>query len=133
MPFQSTRTRLRFSTHTVASNLLGSWISETFIKNMVASSRGLGEPLDPQWLTDAWRKLTARAGVVGVRLHDLRHFRGSLLLREGTDIKAIQERLGHSSISITLDIYSHVMPGIQERAAITFAEAMRNSAPGKPA
>ena len=92
----------------------------------------MGEPLDPQWLTDAWRRLTAKAGLVGVRLHDLRHFHASLLLREGINPKVVQERLGHSSVVITLDIYSHVMPGIQEQAALSFAEAMRNSASREP-
>ena len=55
-----------------------------------------------------------------VRLHDLRHTHASLLLKQGVHPKVVQERLGHSSISITLDTYSHVAPGLQEAAAAGF-------------
>ena len=57
-------------------------------------------------------------------MHDLRHFHATLLLQRGTHPKIVQERLGHSSIAITLDTYSHVVPGLQEKAALAFAEAM---------
>ena len=46
------------------------------------------------------------------------------MLRTGASPKVISERLGHSSIAITMDIYSHVMPGLQEEAAIRFEEAL---------
>ena len=49
--------------------------------------------------------------------HSLRHLSASLLLKAGANLKAIQERLGYSTISITLDTYSHVLPGLQEEAA----------------
>jgi integrase len=52
-----------------------------------------------------------------IRFHDLRHTHASLLLKAGVHPKVVQERLGHSSIAITLDIYSHVAPGMQEAAA----------------
>ncbi|HEY5247354.1 MAG TPA: tyrosine-type recombinase/integrase, partial [Dermatophilaceae bacterium] len=51
------------------------------------------------------------------RLHDLRHTHATMLLRAGVDPKVVSERLGHSSISMTLDTYSHVMPGMQQEAA----------------
>jgi hypothetical protein len=58
----------------------------------------------------------------GIRLHDTRHSHASLLLKAGTHPKIVQERLGHASIQITLDTYSHVAPGLQEAAANRFDE-----------
>jgi len=57
-------------------------------------------------------------------LHDLRHTHASLLLREGGHPKVVQARLGHSTISVTLDTYSHVTPGLQEAAALRFEEGL---------
>ena len=56
-----------------------------------------------------------------VRLHDLRYFHATLLLQAGTHLKVVQERLGHSSIAITADTYSHVAPGLQREAADAFS------------
>ncbi len=47
-----------------------------------------------------------------------------MLMKQGVNPKVVQERLGHSSISVTLDIYSHVVPGMQELAALQFDEVM---------
>ena len=85
-----------------------------------------GQPLDPFVLTDTWRHLVIRAGVPPVRLHDLRHFHASILLRTNTHPKVVQERLGHSTIAVTLDTYSHSVPSLQEEAADNFAQAMRS-------
>jgi integrase len=56
-------------------------------------------------------------GLDRIRLHDLRHTHATHLLAAGIHPKVAQERLGHSSIAITLDLYSHVMPGMQAQAA----------------
>ena len=64
--------------------------------------------------------LIARAGVKPIRLHDARHTHASLMLKQGVHPKIVQERLGHASISMTLDTYSHVAPGLQEAAAAGF-------------
>ncbi|MBE0481352.1 MAG: tyrosine-type recombinase/integrase [Dehalococcoidia bacterium] len=58
-----------------------------------------------------------------MRLHDARHSHTSLLLKQGCHPKVVQERLGHASIAITLDIYSHVSPGLQQAAALKFDQA----------
>ena len=58
-----------------------------------------------------------------IRLHDARHTHASLMLKQGIHPKVIQERLGHSSIQITLDTYSHVALGLQEAAAKRFDDA----------
>ena len=82
-----------------------------------------GKPLLPDTVTHAWIKLVRRNGLWGIRLHDARHSHASLMLKQGTHPKIVQERLGHASIQITLDTYSHVTPGLQEAAAARFDEA----------
>ena len=57
-----------------------------------------------------------------IRLHDLRHTRATLALQGGVHPKVVQERLGHSNISITLDTYSHVIPSMQTDAASRVAD-----------
>ena len=52
-----------------------------------------------------------------IRFHDLRHTAATLLLSQGVHPKIVQERLGHSQISLTLDTYSHVLPSMQKEAA----------------
>jgi len=79
-----------------------------------------GKPLLPDSITHAWIKLARRTGLKGIRLHDARHTHASLMLKQGIHPKIVQERLGHSSIQITLDTYSHVAPGLQQAAANHF-------------
>ena len=79
-----------------------------------------GKPLLPNTVTHAWIKLVRRNGLGDIRLHDARHSHASLMLKQGTHPKIVQERLGHASIGITLDTYSHVAPGLQEAAADRF-------------
>ena len=76
-----------------------------------------GKPLRPNTITRAWRNLAAKAGVKGIRLHDARHTHASFMLMQGIHPKIVQERLGHASITMTLDTYSHVAPGLQAAAA----------------
>lgn len=61
--------------------------------------------------------LLKRAGLPMIRFHDLRHTAATLLLSEGVHPKIVQERLGHSTIGLTLDTYSHVLPNMQHEAA----------------
>lgn len=79
-----------------------------------------GNPLRPNTISRAWSLPAARAGIKAIRLHDARHTHASLLLKQGVHPKIVQERLGHASIQITLDTYSHVAPGLQEAAAVQF-------------
>lgn len=81
-----------------------------------------GKPFLPDTVTHSWAKLIKRIGLVGIRLHDARHSHASLMLKQGIHPKIVQERLGHASIQVTLDTYSHVAPGLQEAAAIRFDE-----------
>ena len=79
-----------------------------------------GKPLCPDTVTRAWAMLAARASVKRIRLHDARHTHASLMLKQGVHPKVVQERLGHASIQMTIDTYSHTVPGLQEAAAAAF-------------
>jgi integrase len=83
-------------------------------------STGEGRPLRPNTITRAWAVMAKKAGVKPIRLHDARHTHASLMLKQGVHPKIVQERLGHASIQMTLDTYSHVAPGLQQAAAEAF-------------
>ena len=80
-------------------------------------STALGTPIFPGNLRRAFLRMVASSGVGRLRFHDLRHTHASLLLARGVHPKVVSERLGHSGIGITLDVYSHVLPTLQEEAA----------------
>ncbi|PLS87636.1 MAG: site-specific integrase [Actinobacteria bacterium] len=74
----------------------------------------------------SFAKLLERAGLNGVRFHDLRHTCATLLLSKNVNPKIVSEMLGHANIAITLDTYSHVLPDMQEKAARAIEEALRS-------
>lgn len=76
-----------------------------------------GKPVSPRNLVRHFKSALKEAGLPNIRFHDLRHTSATLLLSAGVHPKIVQERLGHSQISLTLDTYSHVIPGLQEEAA----------------
>lgn len=84
-----------------------------------------GEPIQPRSLSRAFRKFMRRHKLPRIRLHDLRHSHATHLLAEGIHPKIAQERLGHSNVGITLDLYSHVMPGMQEDAVAKVDAALQ--------
>lgn len=77
----------------------------------------VGTPLDPRNLTRQFQTACLRAGLPPTRFHDLRHTCASLLLAQGVQPRVVMETLGHSGISITMDLYTHVMPHQQREAA----------------
>ena len=86
-------------------------------------------PLIPSTVSHVFSKLVKRIGLKGVGLHTLRHTHASLMLRQGIHPKVVQERLGHSTIAITLDVYSHVTASLQEAAALRFEEGLAAESP----
>lgn len=86
-----------------------------------------GTPFQPGAVSQAFGALARRLGLDDVHLHSLRHGHASHLLRSGVPAKVISERLGHSSIRITLDVYSHLMPGMDEDAAQRIDAALRTA------
>jgi len=75
-------------------------------------------------VTKRFRKLVERAGLPRIRLHDLRHTHATLALEAGVHPKIVSERLGHSTVSLTLDVYSHAVPHMQRDAADEIARVL---------
>ena len=84
-----------------------------------------GELVDPKIFSSAFRRAAKAAGV-DVTFHALRHTHASTLIRAGVSIATVSKRLGHSKISITLDVYTHVLPVEQDRAAAIMDAALGN-------
>jgi integrase len=89
-----------------------------------------GSPWWSSGFDRAFRKARKQARVEDVRFHDLRHTHATQLLKAGVHPKVVSERLGHASIGITLDTYSHVMPGMQEEAAEKIDAGLRAALAG---
>jgi integrase len=84
-----------------------------------------GEPLNRHNLTRrSFKPLLKRAGLPEIRFHDLRHTCATLLLTRNVNAKIVSEMLGHSTIAITLDTYSHVLPNMRDQAAAAMKEAL---------
>ena len=75
-----------------------------------------GTPTHPMGVSDTFRRRAASAGLPPIRFHDLRHTYATLALSANIHPKVVSERLGHSSVTITLDTYSHAIPALQENA-----------------
>ena len=76
-----------------------------------------GDPVNPRNVTMTFVRRSRRLGLPAIRLHDLRHSWATLALRAGVNPKVVQERLGHTNISVTLGIYSHVSADTHREAA----------------
>jgi Site-specific recombinase XerD len=96
---------------------------------LVAPGAADGSPWWSSGFDRAFRRAKKEAGI-DVRFHDLRHTHATQLLKAGVHPKVVSERLGHASISITLDTYSHVMPGMQEEAAEKIDAGLRAALAG---
>ena len=85
----------------------------------------IGTPLNRHNLTQrSFKPLLGRAGLPPIRFHDLRHTCATILLSRGVHAKFVQELLGHATIAITLDTYSHVLPGMSDSLASAMDEAL---------
>ncbi len=86
----------------------------------------MGRPLRRDLLFKRFiRPAISTAGLPELRLHDLRHTCGALLIELGAHPKAIQERLGHSSITVTIDVYGHLFPSIDEALTAQLDDRLR--------
>lgn len=86
------------------------------------------EPWRPDSTTRAFRLLLAKAGLRGVRLHDLRHYVATQLLAAGVDVRTVAGRLGHRNASTTLNVYSHFLQDADEQAANVLAKLLDQNA-----
>ena len=80
-----------------------------------------GKLIHPERVSKAFRAAVKRTGLPQIHLHDLRHTHATLALAAGVHPKVVSDRLGHATVAITLDIYSHVIPALSEEAAATVA------------
>jgi integrase len=87
-----------------------------------------GRPLHPERFSRWFEQHARAAGLPKIRLHDVRHSYATAALAAGIPAKIVSERLGHANIAITMDTYSHVLPGLDEQAAGTVAQLIL----GKP-
>jgi integrase len=85
--------------------------------NGLVFTTAAGRPIHPRNVSRALESVLKRAGLPQIRFHDLRHSHATLLLMLGENPRVVQERLGHTQISLTLQTYSHVLPDLQRQAA----------------
>src|SRR5215203_1109908 len=84
-----------------------------------------GTPINPSNLRQpSFAPLLKQAGLPHIRFYDLRHTCATLLLSKGVHAKFVQELLGHATIAVTLDTYSHVLPGMGNQAANAMEDAL---------
>ena len=76
-----------------------------------------GQYLHPDRISRLFRLAVADAAAPPIRLHDLRHTAASLMIASGVPVKVVSERLGHATAAFTMDVYQHVLPGMQQEAA----------------
>ncbi len=79
-----------------------------------------GKPIHPHSISQAFERIVKRAEVPRIRLHDVRHTHGTLLIKAGIPVKVVSERLGHGNPVFTIDTYQHVLPGMQAEATRMF-------------
>ena len=88
-------------------------------------SSEIGTPLNPENLVKrSFKPLLKRAGLPEIRFHDLRHTCATLLMGRGVHPKLVQELLGHATIAMTLDTYSHYLPSMGDQASGAMGEAL---------
>lgn len=109
------------------------------VKNYKQSAKGLyqdnnlvcptsiGTPMNPSNLRRSLNRIIKKADVTRVTFHELRHSHATLMVKSGAEIKSLSAKLGHSSIRVTLDTYSHVLPGMQREGLRKFREEINKS------
>jgi integrase len=95
---------------------------DLWIESRLVFTAENGAALDPESVTRYFRQAVKRSMLPNIRLHDLRHTHATLALQAGIHPKVVSERLGHATVSITLDTYSHAIPAMQEEAAALIAD-----------
>jgi integrase len=94
---------------------------EAWVESGLVFTLENGAALDPESVSRYWRQAVKKSMLPPIRLHDLRHTHATLALQAGIHPKVVSERLGHATVSITLDTYSHAIPAMQEEAAALIA------------
>jgi len=92
-------------------------LGPAYENNHIVFPNEFGRTLHPNSFVYRFKAIIKAAGVPYIRPHDLRHTSATLMLRQGTHMKIVQERLGHGDIAMTMNLYSHVAPDLQDIAA----------------
>ena len=101
---------------------------EAWVETGLVFTQKNGAALDPESVSRYFRQAVKQSLLPQIRLHDLRHTHATLALQAGIHPKVVSERLGHATVSITLDTYSHAIPAMQEEAAALIAQLVFASA-----
>jgi integrase len=91
-------------------------------ENELIFPSSVGTPVNHSNLVKTFKRVISLAGLPEIRFHDLRHTAARLMLNHGVPVIIVSRMLGHSKVSITLDIYGHLMPEIQHQAAVLMDE-----------
>jgi len=83
-----------------------------------------GQPYHPDFVRQSFERRVRSSNVTRIRFHDLRHTHATLMLQAGVPPKVVSERLGHATVAFTMEIYAHVIPGMQADAAQTFGDVL---------
>ncbi|MDQ3905481.1 MAG: tyrosine-type recombinase/integrase [Actinomycetota bacterium] len=89
-----------------------------------------GRPIHPETISDWFAQHSIAAGLPPIRLHDVRHSYATAALRAGVPVKVVSERLGHSSVAFTQQVYIHVIPGMDTDGARLAATAILGTVSG---
>jgi integrase len=92
-----------------------------------------GQPYHPDYLTKTYKDLATKAGLGTTRLHGMRHFRASALISTGADIAAVSKEMGHSTISVTSDLYGHLFEKASKQMATRAAALVPRARPNEKA
>lgn len=116
------RAILSLQSHKAKQNAVRLKLKETYAAELdLVFAADDGKPLKPDTVSKWFAAAVKRTEIPQVRFHDLRHSHATQLLRAGVHFKIVSERLGHASVAITLDRYSHVLPGMDKSASDALA------------
>lgn len=99
-------------------------LGDQYQDNDLVFCRHDGRPLDPSQVSHRFSTLAARAGFPGLRFHDLRHTHATILLKMRVPPRVVQDRMGHASMSVTMDTYSHVTPDLQDEVVDDLSQTL---------
>src|SRR6516165_18945 len=114
------------ASHLAGQNDLATSVGAAFLPNgfVFTNSVDGSTPWRPESVSRSFSRLCARCDVVGVRLHDLRHYVATQLLTSGIDVRTVAGRLGHRNPSTTLNVYAHFLPGSDREASAALARLL---------
>lgn len=102
-------------------------LGEAYQDEGLVFATAFGGRIEPRNLHRAWTRVLKKAGIEHTRFHNLRHTFATMLLEMGEHPKVVQEMLGHSKVSMTLDTYSHIVPGLKEKAAAKLNDVFKSA------